>query len=227
MPLTGPALSALVAVDHLSLFPLSAGSVRQNPATGVLPHNPAIAFIDALCAGVATALITLPIRDLGSGTADIPGVAVPVPVLFPGIPAAQAQFIASAGWVGPQASLAAQVFIGSVLLNVSKISLLYMPPNPLLGTGTGIVSPASTAGLEAAALAALTPALQASFQASGKFGTGDIPGAPVNPRLQAQLPLYAAALAKGFSTITATVAYVGTASVPATVTGIINAGVLQ
>lgn len=227
MPLNGPSLAALVSVDHLALFPLAIGSIRQNPATGVPPHNPAIAFIDALCEGVATALITLPIRDLGSGTLDVPGNAPPVPVAFPGIPAAQAQLIASAGWVGPQASLAAQVFVGSVLLNVSKISLLVMPPNLLMGTGTGIVSPASTAGLEAAALAALTPALQAAFQASGKFGAGDIPGAPVNPRLQAQLPLYAAAIAKGFSTITATVAYVGTGTVPAAATGIINTGVLQ
>lgn len=226
MALTSEGLSALVSVDHLSIFPTAATSTRANPATGVLPHNPALAFIDALCDGVVTAAKTLPILDIGSGTQDVSGVAPPVPVTFPAIPAAQAYLIARAGWVGVSSALASQIFIGSVLLNVSKLSLLQMPPNALLGTGTGIVSPASNPALEAAALLALQTALPVSFQASGKFGTGDIPGSPPNPQILIQITAIAEALAKGLASITATVPYVGTATVTTPVSGIVNTGAL-
>lgn len=224
MALVGKALGGLVGADHLGFFPGSAQSLRANPLTGVVPHNPALAFIDALCEGVATALLTLTIQDLGSGTQDVSGTAVPVPVVFPGIPAAQAYLIARMGWVGPMSGLAAQVFVGSVLLNVSKLALLQMKPNLLMGTGTGIVSPASNPALEAMALAALSASLPVAFQASGKFGEGDVPGAPCNAILLAQLPGYAEALAKGIATMTSTVAYVGTASVTTPVAGVINTG---
>lgn len=226
MPLTSEGLAALVSVDHLAVFPTAAGSTRSNAATGILPHNPALAFIDALCDAVATAAKTLPILDIGSGTQDVSGVAPPVPVTFPAIPAAQAYLIARAGWTGVSSPLAAQIFVGSVLLNVSKLTLLQMPTNALLGTGTGIVSPASNPALEAAAIAAFSAALPVSFQASGKFGTGDIPGSPPNPQLLIQLTAIAEALAKGFASITATVPYVGTASVTTPVSGVVNTGVL-
>lgn len=226
MALTPAGLSALVVIDHLTLFPTAVAAVRSNPATGVIPHNPSFAFIDALCDAVVVALKTLPIHDIGSGTADVLGTAIPVPFTFPGIPAAQAQLIATSGWVGPQSALAAQIFVGSVLLNVSKLGLLVMPTNPLLGTGTGVVSLAANPGLEVAANAALMAALPVSFQATGKFGAGDVPGAPVNPTLLRQLPLYAAALAKGISTLSTAVPYVGTATPSPPVTGIVNTGVL-
>lgn len=226
MPLTPPALASLVAIDHLSLFPSAVSAVRSNPATGVPPHNPSLVFIDALTDATVVALKTLVISDIGTGSADVPGNAIPVPFTFPAIPAAQAYFLARMGWAGPMSSLAAQVFIGSVLLNVSKIGLLKMNPNPLMGTGTGVVSPASNPALEAAALAALQASLPVSFQATGKFGTGDVPGTPVNPILLAQLPGYAEALAKGIASITATVAYVGTAAPTSPVSGILNTGVL-
>jgi hypothetical protein len=164
--------------------------------------------------------------DLGTGTIDVPGVAVPVPVTFPGIPAAQAFLIARNAWAGQYGSLAAGVFVGSVLLNVSKTALLVMPPNPLMGTGTGVVSPASNPGLEAAALAALLAALPAAFQANGNFGTGDIPGAPPNPLILVQLTGIAEALAKGIATMTAVVPYVGTTTPPTAIAGALNTGVL-
>jgi hypothetical protein len=93
-----------------------------------------------------------------------------------------------------------------------------------MGTGTGIVSPASNPALETAALAALNAALPVAFQATGKFGTGDVPGAPVNPILLAQLPGYAEALAKGIATMTATVPYVGVSTPTTPVAGIVNTG---
>lgn len=224
MPLTSQALSGLVFIDHLSLFPTSAGVLRSNPVTGVPPHIPAQAFITALCTAVATVLPTLPLFDIGGGTLDVPGVPVPVPVQFPGAPAAIAYLLSRQGWTGPQSAQAAQIFVGSVLLNVSKLALLQMNPNLLLGTGTGIVSPASNPGLEAAALAGLLGALPGAFQVSGKFGTGDVPGTPTNPQLLAQLPGYAEALAKGIASLTAQVPYVGNASNPAPIVGAINTG---
>jgi hypothetical protein len=88
-----------------------------------------------------------------------------------------------------------------------------MNPARLVGTGTGITAGANP-NLAASMEAALNAALPASFTASGYFGTDDVPGATVNPTLAARLPAYAKQLALGFSSIAATIAYVGNASVP-------------
>ncbi len=226
MALTSKGLSSLVVIDHLSTFPEAATVSRSNPATGVPPHNPSLAFIDALCDAVVTALKTLTILDIGSGTNDVPGTAVPVPFTFPGIMAAEALLISQAAWKGPASAQASHIFIGSVLTNVSKIGLLQMNDNKLVGTGTGVVSPISNPGLEDAARAALQAALPASFQATGKYGTNDVPGTPVNPVLLKLLAIYASGLAKGISSITSSVVYVGTTLTVSAVSGIVNSGVL-
>jgi hypothetical protein len=208
------------------MFPSALSGVRENADTGVPRHVVSEQFIKALCTGVVTAVKTLPINALGAGTLDVPGVPSPVPVTFPGIPVAQTYLIARQAWTGPSASLGAQIFVGSVLRNVSVLSVLVMPPNPLMGTGIGVVSPAANPGLEALALAALLAALPLAFQTSGFFGEGDIPGAPVNVRLLAQLPGYAEALAKGIATITTAVPYVGTGAPPTPVAGALSTGSL-
>lgn len=224
MPLTATALASLVFTDHLAAVPTAVGAVRSNPLTGVLSHNVPEAFIGALCDAFVTALTSMVIKDLGAGTSDVPGIAPPVPFSFPGAPVAVSQFLVSSGWVGPSGALVANVFIGSTLLRASQLGLLQMQTNPLLGTGTGVVSVASNPDLEAAMFASLSTLLPLSFQATGKFGEGDIPGSPVNARLAVQLSAYAAALAKGVSSITANVAYVGNASTTAPVIGVVNTG---
>lgn len=226
MSLSANALSALVIADHLTTFPTAASSIRANPLTGVPPHNPGFAFIDALCAAIVPVLKGLVIMDLGVGTLDVTGIAVPVPITFPGISAAQIKLVTLGGWTGPKGHHASQIFVGSVLKNVAKLALLRMNPNPLMGSGAGVVSPASTSGLETAARIGLLAALPLAFQASGKFGIGDIPAAPLNPQLLMQLPAYADALALGIASMTGVVAYVGTATVTTPVPAAINTGVL-
>ena len=226
MPIEATAFSGLVFANYLALFPLALGAKRENPSTGVPPHCVPEAFLGALCRAFGTVLKATPIRDTGAGTAALPGLAPPVPFVFPGIVVAQAQFLTSQGWVGPMAALGASAMIGAPLLYASSLGVLQMQPNLLMGTGVGIVSPLANPGLEATVTAALTAALLAEFQATGKFGVGDVPGAPVNATLAAQLPNYAAALAKGISSITATVAYVGNVSTVVPIAGTSNTGII-
>jgi hypothetical protein len=220
MPLEPTALSSLVFADYLAAFPTALAGTRPTP----VPHVVSEAFIEALCTGVVTAVLTLPINDLGAGTIDIPGVAPPVPVAFPGAPSGVPVLVAQAGMLGPAGLPAATVFVVSTLLGISKLGLLTMNPNVLMGTGTGVVSPASNPALQAAAQAALIAALPPAFQASGKFSVGDVPGGPLHAPLLAKLPAFAAGIATGFATITAQTAYVGTASVPGPIAGAVNTG---
>jgi hypothetical protein len=225
MPLTGQTLAPLVFADHLALFPTAVNANRQNAITGVLPHNVPEAFISALCEGYANALITMVIKDIGAGTLGVPpGLAPPVPVAFPAIPAAISQFIASQGLLGPAGALVAQSFIGNVLLRTSTIALLQMNPNPLMAIGTGIISPASNPDLLASMTSALNATLPAAFTASGKFAQGDVPGAPLNATLAARLPAYAAALAAGTASMTATAVYAGGTGPTTPVAGALNTG---
>lgn len=224
MPLTGPGLSELVFADHLAVFPTALSATRQNLVTGVPLHVVPEKFIEALCTGFVNALLTMVIKDLGSGTSDVPGTAVPVPFVFPAAPAAAAQLIATLAWTGPQAIGVANSYITNILLRTSQLGLLQMQNNLLMGTGVGLVTPASNPDLLGAMTAALNTQLPLAFQAVGVFGEGDVPGAPVNAILVAQLPAYAAALATGVASMTATVAYVGTASTTAPVSAIINVG---
>lgn len=224
MALTGPGLAALVFADHLSLFPTALAATRENPATGVLPHVIPEEFIGALCEGFVNALLTMVIKDIGSGANDLPGTAIPVPFVFPAAPAAAAQLIATLAWTGPQAAGVASVYITSVLTKASTLGLLQMKTNPLMGTGLGLVTPASNPDLLSAMTAALNTTLPLAFQNALVFGEGDVPGAPVNAILAAQLPAYAAALATGVASLTASVAYVGTTATVVPVSAIINTG---
>lgn len=224
MGLSASALSSLVYKDLLSAFPTAVASNRSNIATGVPTHNVPEAFISAYCEGFVNAVLTLTIMDLGSGTLPTGGVPAPATFSFVGISTADAYLISRQAWTGTSAAQAAMIFIDSVLLNTAALGQLLMNTNPGLGTGTGVVSAASNPALEAAALGALTPAMQASFLASGKFGEGDVPSAPVNAILLAQLPGYCEALAKGIATITAQVAYVSGATPLAAVSAIPNTG---
>lgn len=225
MPLTGQTLAPLVFADHLALFPTAVSATRQNTLTGVLLHNVPEAFISALCEGYATALITMVIKDIGTGTIGVPpGTAPPVPVAFPGIPAAIAQFITTQGLLGPAGALVAQSFIGNVLLRTSQIALLQMNPNPFMAIGAGVVSPASNPDLLAAMTTALNTTLPAAFTASGKFSQNDILGGPLNATLAARLPAFAAALAAGTASMTGAVAYAGVSGPTTPVAGAINTG---
>ena len=223
MPLTAEGLSSLVYADYLSAFPTAAVAMRENVATGVLTHNVPEAFIGALCDAFVTSILTMTITDLGSGASDVPGASPPAVFTFPGYPAASALFLATEGWVGVSGALAADAFIGNVLVHASAQGMIQMIPNLALGTGTGIIGPSDPA-LEAAMLAALLTNLPLSFQATGKFGEGDIPGAVTNTTLSASLPAYASALAYGVGTITAQVIYTGTATTTAPISGIVNTG---
>jgi len=226
MALTPSGLSSLVFLDHCAVFPTAAAFKRQNAETGVPPHIPSQAFIEALCNATVTAVKSLTILDLGGGAVDVPGISPPVPFSFPAISAAQAFLIAQQGWTGRDSSKAAGIFVGSVLTNVMKLGLLKMNPHALMGTGTGIVSPASNPALQAAAEAAINSAIAPAFQATGKFGTNDVPGTAVNPVLLKTLPAYAAALAKGIASITATVVYTGNNSTPSAIAGTPNTGLI-
>jgi hypothetical protein len=229
MPLTAEGLSALVYAQHLALFsskPLN--SRRSNEATGVADHNVPEKFIDALCAGFVDALLQMSIKDLGAGVQGTPpGVAAPVPVTFPGGPAAVTQFIADMGFdltEGINGLKVAQSLIGNVLLNTQVLAVLQMQPNVLMGTGTSLVNAGTNPDLLGAMEAALNVSLPLAFQDVGVFGEGDVPGAPVNATLAEKLPTYASALAAGVATLTATVTYASAPGSTVPVTGAINFG---
>lgn len=224
MPLTADGLAALVFTDHLSVFPSALDAVRENPQTGVPLHVVPEAFIDALCSGFVSALKMATVRDIGSGVLNGVGAAPPVPFSFPGAVAAAQVLISQEQWTGVQAAGVATSYVTNVLLRTAQLGLLQMQPNPGVGTGTGIVSPASNPDLQASLVSALNVQLPLAFQATGRFGEGDVPGAPVNATLAAQLPSYAAALAMGASTLTAQVVYTGQTSATAPVSGIVNTG---
>jgi len=174
MALTGPGLAKLVFAQHLALFPLAINSTRQNAATGVVPHNVPEQFISALCEGYVNALLTMTITDLGAGTLGVPpGIAPPVPFVFPAAPVAVAQFIAQQGLAGVAGPLVAQSFVGNVLLQTSVLGLLQMNPNPLMAIGTGVVSPASIAAFRGVASMTATVAY-----AGGTGPTTPVAGVP-------------------------------------------------
>lgn len=228
MPLTGPTLAPLVFSDHLALFPTAIDANRQNLSTGVPFHNVPEAFIGALCEGYANALLTMVIKDIGTGTLGVPpGAAPPVPVAFPAIPAAVSQFILSQGLLGPAGASVAQSMIGNVLLRTQTVALLQMNPSPFMAIGAGVVSPASNPDLLPAMTSALNTSLPVAFTASGKFAEGDVPGAPLNAKLAARLPAIAAALATGTASMTAAVVYAGLTGPTTPVAGVINTGKLQ
>jgi hypothetical protein len=224
MPLTADGLAALVFTDHLSIFPTAMDATRENIQTGVPTHIVPEAFIGALCTAFVTALKAATIRDIGSGVLNGTGVAPPTPFSFPGASAAAQVLIAQEQWTGTQSAGVATSYVTNVLLRSAQLGLLQMQPNPGVGTGTGVVSPVSNPDLQASLTAALNTQLPLAFQATGKFGEEDVPGAPVNAILAAQLPSYATALATGAATITAQVAYVGQTMVTTPVSGVINTG---
>ena len=227
MPITAPGLAAEVWAGYLAVMPTAAGALRANPATGVPPHNVPLAFITALATAWSSVLPHVPILAQVTGTADLPGLPpIPAPFQLPGSPAAVAAFLASSGWVGPVGAVVADAWIGGLLRATAHQGLLLMGACPTVGTGVGVVSPATNPGLAALLLPLLSTALPVAFQAAGVFGTGDVPGAPVNPLLAAQLPRYASALATGLASIIAAPGYVGTATVPAPAVGISSGAIL-
>lgn len=224
MPLTADGLASLVFADHLSVFPTALNATRSNPLTGVPEHVVPEAFIGALCQAWVTALKAATIRDIGSGVLNGVGAAPPTPIQFPGAAAAAQVLIAQEQWTGVQSIAVANSYITNVLLRTAQLGFLQMLPNPGLGTGTGIVNAAANPDLQASLAAALNTQLPIAFQATGKFGEEDVPGAPVNAILAAQFPSYANALATGAASIVATVAYVGQTPATPPVSGIINTG---
>ena len=228
MPLAGPALRALVYIDHLATFPTAVNAVRENPNTGVPRHNIPLTFIGALCDAYATSLKAMTITDLGTGVIGVPpGTAVPALITFPGAIPAAGTFLLSQGWTGPQGALVARSYISQVLNRAAQISLLHMRPNSLMAIGAGVVSPASNPGLFAAMQTSLNTELPRAFQATGKFCEGDVPGAPLNSILAEQLPRYATALATGTATMIGAVVYAGTAGPTTPVTLAPNTGSIQ
>jgi len=223
--ISGASLSALVLADHVARYPESMAATRQNTLTGVALHRPVEELVRALCNGLASAMSQLRVADTVAGTANVPGVSVPVPYSFTAIPQAKAAFLAASGWVGADASGAADTFIVSPLTRLPAVSALAMDtPLATVGTGTGIVSSASNPALLAAATGLLNRSLLEAFQASGFFGTDDVPGSPVNRTLAATLPGYATGLATGVASVFAQVAYVGPAGATTPSAGVNSGG---
>lgn len=225
MPLEASSLASLVFTDHLASFPTALAATRENPATGVVTHNVPDEFIKALCSAFVDAVKAdnVTVLALVTGAADVVPFTPVTPVSFslPGVDAAVSGFLLEMGWTGESGAAFADVVIGSVLRHTAELGLLQMDSGKVVGTGTGVVSPASNPGLAALLEGNLNGTLVSAFTDSGYFGQDDIPGNVVNDVLAAQLPTYASWLAKGFATIVASPAYVGNGSVtsPATEIG--------
>jgi hypothetical protein len=226
MSLSAPAIAALVFRDHLAQFPLAADACRENAATGVALHCVPEAFIEALCAGLVTAVQQVRVRGVLTGIAIPPATASPVPYTLTTVPAAASQFLAAQGWTGSGAAGAVATFITSVLTHLVATSWLQLAPSKVAGTGTALVSLASNPTLQAELETLLQGTLPAAFTAAGVFGEGDVPGAPVNATLAAQLPNYAAAYSMAFAGIVASVPYVGGTGTSVLVTEPVSGSIL-
>ncbi len=223
MALTGPFLSSLVLRDHLALFPDAVDATRENVETGVPKHIVVVAFLDALCEGYVNALANGVILDIGQGDDDVDGVAQDVRFELPGIETAKLFFRVESGWVGEDADDVIDVFIGSTLRYTEQFGVLQMSDNKEMGTGTSVVSPLANPDLQSRLQAEMEKTLNDAFQASGKFGEGDVPGNPINATLAEQLSTYAAALSLGVASIVATVSYTGSGG-GSSVSNVINSG---
>jgi hypothetical protein len=228
MPLTGPGLSDLTFAGHVGLIPTAAVAARSNALTGVLSHNPAQKLIEGLATGLATTISSMTFFGVTAGAADPPGNApAPVPFTVPAAPAAASLFLASTGWVGPTSALFAQSVIQNMLLNTAVLGLMYGGPSTTVGTGSGVFpDPSKTSVISAALEGSLLATLPAALMATGVFGQGDVPGAPINKDLAASIPAYASAYALGLSTLVATVPYVGTAATAAGAAGVVTGGIV-
>ena len=226
MPLTAPALSALTYGTYVGLIPTAAAAVRSNPAQGILPHSPPQKLINGLATGLVATIAALKWNGAITGAADPSGTAVPTTVVFPGSAAAVGTFLASAGWVGPTSPLVAQALIQSMLDNVAALSLLQGLPSVVVGTGTASFNPGLNASIASIAFSSLMGTLPVALQAEGVFGTGDVPGAPINPVLARTIPAYASAYAAGLATLTSTVPYIGTAAATTPAAGTVVGGLI-
>jgi len=223
MAITSETLFSLVLADHLSVFPQSSAVVRRNPETGMPAHNPATELVRALCAGLVNAVKNLVVQDLGSGTSDVTGIPAPANFSFPGTAAAVSTFINSKGWNGPLTNKAVGSLVQAPLDRLTGIGLIQMIPNPGLGTGQGVVSPAVNPDLAAKALLQLRATLPAAVLANGHFGSGDVFGAPINAQLASHLDGIAQAWATALGSVVAIVTYTGTGG-GSPVSGIVNTG---
>lgn len=216
MALSAQLLGNLVWADHLSVFPSAVDAIRQNPEKGITKHNSVEHMLRIICTALVDAVQKLVIRDLVTGTANVPGVFVPTPgkpgavFVFPAAVAAAQVFAASSGWAGRDGARAAATFITSPLTRLATVGSLVMDsPFPGVGTGVGVVSPASNVGLEALVASYLTTSLKASFEGSAYFFENDDPTLGLNKTVLRSIPRYAASLAKGIASITAATTYTG------------------
>lgn len=209
--------------SYCAAFPTARAARRSNPAAGIPDHCIPEAYWRALTRALETTLPSLILYDLGAGSNDLPGTSLPVPFLLPAIPAALSQFLLDTGWSGPHALQVASFMVSAPLLEVVAQGRLRMDLNPLLGTGVGIVSPASNPGLFGTARAALEGALLAAFTDS-YFSVDDLPGNPPTPQIVRTIPHFATAYATAIASLTAAVPYTGSGIITAPVAGVVNRG---
>jgi hypothetical protein len=225
MPLTGGGLAGLTFSQHVALFPLSVNALRDNQATGVARHNPVQQLILGLATGLVATINSLTWTGAILGAADPVGTAVPVPFVIPAAPAAAALFLSSSKWVGVSSVKFSQSVIQNMLLNLSVLGLFNGGKSLTVGTGSAVVSLASNPGIRAAAKGSLLSTLPVALKATGVFGVGDVPGAPINHELAKTIPYYAEAYSMALASLLATVPYVGTAATTAAAGGIVTGGI--
>ena len=223
MPLAAQLIASLVYTDHLSIFPDAVDATRANPVTGVPLHVISEEFIKGLCTGLVNGVLAVTLKDLGSGDDDTPGTSGPETFTLPGIALAAVNFKIAQGWDGESSEDVLDLFIKAPLQFIEANALILMTDNANLGTGTGIISPASNPTLQAEAKETILTELRLAFEASGKFAKDDIPGNPVNEQLLVQLSAYADAYAEALASALATVDYTGGGG-GSSVSGIVNTG---
>jgi len=212
--LSAATLSPLVLADYFAAFPAAAAVVRSNPATGVAPHNPPTAMIEAICSGFATAMTGMVVHDAYAGV--VGGTATPtltVPVFNGGaIASAPASLLGTLGWTGASGAQLLNILFASFFSKVASITKIEMLALPGGGVGVGTVSLAVNPSLAVAMTTACQAAMVSSFTASGYFAISDIPGNGITPQVAAIITGLSSAYGTIVGSVTAAVPYAGAAS---------------
>lgn len=205
------ALTGVVFADYLGAFP---GAVKVKVSVNGTPTCPAKEYVSALATGFIDAARTLTLFDNTTGQADTPGAPTPAVLQVPGAAAAVPVFLAAAGWSGPQSAAVGRVLVQQMLTRFAEQALVQMNPSAGVGTGVGVLSPASNSALDSMFQAALMGTLQAAFKKPVFCREFDV-SQGLNPQILRSLKPFAQAYGVGLKTLTATVSYTGTGLVPA------------
>lgn len=219
--LDSAALAGVVFGDFLASFPQAARASVTVNGQAVCPSKE---YISALAEAFIGTARTLTLLDNSTGVADSPGTAPPSPLQIPGASAAVPVFLAASGWSGPQGAPGAKVFVAQILTRFAQQAQVLMNPNPGVGTGVGVISPAMNSALGRAFSAAATGQLQAAFLMHDVFCKDFNPGKGLNPEITRVFPAFAEAWAAGLTTMTSTISYVGTGVTPVSPSSSVGTG---